>query len=63
MSSSCKFTFGGMGTGPQTPWPPALILAARSDCASASPLYFATISLSPAPTTLALSLLEFRSIQ
>src|SRR5512147_726341 len=51
MSASVTVGFGGIGTWPQTPTPPAFTFAASLAAAPASPLYFAETSLYAGPTT------------
>src|SRR6266496_4903362 len=45
MSASGTLAFGGIGTGPHTPAPPAFTLASSLAAAPASPLYLAATSL------------------
>ena len=44
MSPSATHELGGIGTGPQTPTPPALTFCVNLANAPASPLYFAATS-------------------
>ena len=51
-SSSVRPGWGGIGTGPHTPSPPALIFFARYASLSGLPWYLAATSVKPGPTTL-----------
>src|SRR6185503_3948025 len=50
-SSAESPAFGGIGTAPQTPLPPARIFSARRPAAPASPEYFCATSRNAGPTS------------